>query len=93
MNEKINIEEQVNENVAASQENENANETIEILAERIKSLEAQLAEASSDKDRYWKYYMREADKVKVLHAIYKTGLSGDEIMSARQFAEKIVNSI
>lgn len=89
MNEKINIEEQVNENVAASQENE----TIEILKGRIKSLEAQLAEASSDKDRYWKYYMREADKVKVLNAIYKTGLSGDEIMSARQFAEKIVNSI
>lgn len=51
MNEKINIEEQVNENVAASQENENANETIEILMGRIKSLEAQLAEASSDKDR------------------------------------------
>ncbi len=89
MNEKINIEEQVNENVAASQENE----TIEILKGRIKSLEAQLAEASSDKDRYWNYYSKENDKVKMLLAMIKAGLDGDEFMSASAFAEKIIDRI
>lgn len=104
MNENINTEEQANQEVA-SQKHENvsieelisdaaiAEATIASLEDKISKLEKDLNECEETKQRYWKYYSKAEDKVKLLIALIKSGMNGSDFMSAGEFVEKVIDNI